>query len=279
MNEVQKPNERNLSIVEKLAMVGERVPMIKEDPEVSLKVIFKGLVKTYAYLGHRNIFKGDKVQLQAAKLTINEIASQILEGFRNNKKYRRITDLDFNAIIEKGCASGLTEIKTVSPRAIFEWSDEFLKLYLEQIQRKRIEYQELKQHNPKTENERVRNNNLEGVKALIDYCKEEKTSPYSDLKQFHGYWLAKICERYASTLDIDFINTFSKRKDLYQKASQQAEKVKIPNATLNQVKSKTAKIYSYLLVDEFKERVEFEGSEEYERLMNEAINKFHDEKK
>ena len=279
MNQIQKQPEKALSVVEKLAMVGERPPLIKDDPQTSLDVIFKGLVRTYAFLGHRNIFKGDENQRRAAKLQIQEIASQILEAYRNNPKYRRITDVDFNAIIDKGCASGLEEIKNVSPKAILDWTSQFLKLYLEQIQRKRIEYQKLQDHRNEDKNEEIRNTNIEGVRSLLQYCIEPNTNPYTDVKQFQGFWLAKVCERYADELPEDFKANFSKRQDLYEEAIQKSKKVARSNENPSEIKARAKKLYCYKLVDALAERVEFEGTEYYETTMIKAINEHHDKNK
>ena len=277
MSQIQKHEENQpLSIVEKLAMVGERPPLIKDDPEKALKVIFNGLVKTYAYLGHRNIFKGDAVQRSANKLQIEEISSQILQGFRNNAKYRRITDLDFDAVIDKGCSSGLVEIKAVSPKAIFLWVDEFLNKYLERIQRQRVEYQKLEASKLENKNEIIRKQNLEGIQALISYCEKPRTSPFTDVKQFQGYWLAKICERYDQELPDHFKKSFSKRKDLYAEAVKKAEAGRLKNEDDSKFKGRCQRLYCYKLVDTFKEAIEETGPEMYEEIMTTAINEHHD---
>lgn len=278
MNDLQKNNSKPVSIVEKLAMIGEQTPLVQDSAEVSLIVIFKGLVKVYAYLGHRNIFKGDKAQQDAAKLQIKEIAAQILEGFKNNKKYRRITAVDFNSVIEKGCASGLTEIKNVSPKAIFEWVDYFLKMYLQEILKKRAEYQQHQDHSAEGESEMIRKSNLEGVLSLISYCQTPRTSPFADVKQFHGYWLAQICNRYSKELPAEFKEQFSKRGDLYAAAFEKAAKSKQRKETDNEVKAKAKKLYCYKLVEEFKMHIEMEGSEDLQNIMIEAINKHHGNK-
>lgn len=280
MNQIQKPESaKPLSVVEKLATIGERAPLIKAEPEIALNTIFKGLVRTYAYLGHRNIFKGDAVQRQAAKTQIQEIASQILEGYKNNKRFRRITDADFDAVIDKGCASGLSEIKNVSPKAIFDWTDQFLKMYLEHIQRARQEYQEIQDNRGIDQNENIRLQNLEGVKALMSFCIEERTSPYADVKQFQGYWIAQVCKRYSDHLPESFITVFSKRKDLYAAAKEKAEKSRGKKDTDSQVSSKAQKLYCYAIIEEFKMHFEMEGQEEFETTMNTAINEYHDKRK
>jgi len=266
-------------VVEKLAKLDERPPLVQDDAEHALKTIFKGIVRVYAYLGHRNIFKGDKVQQQVAKTQIMEISSQILEGFRNNKKYRRITDTDFEAIIDKGCASGLSEIKNVSPKGILSWTDEFLNKYLEQIQRKRQEYELVRDNSSTDKNEEIRKTNLEGVEALFAFCEKEKTSPVADLKQFQGWWLASICKRYTKHLPKSFTSLFSKRSDLWKIAKDKAEKTRTKKDSDKVVIAKAQKLYSYSIFDEFKQHVEFEGKEEFEEIMTKAINEYHDERK
>jgi len=266
----QKENKEAISLIEGLSTIGDVAPLIEQEKTKAITHIYNGLADVFKFLGHTAIFKGDAVDQQAARQQMMEMAGHILEGYRNNKQFRRFTHHDFTAIIKKGCSSEFEPIKTVSPNSIFQWSKEFHFKYFQEIVKNRAEYK-ANQSIETDPNEQERKGNLYAVKCLFEQCTK---NDYEGMV-VHGKWLAVgFCAKYKDFLPQDFVQKFSKRKDLYLEAKQSiTENDKIGTSYNNGTPEENR--YQYLLLQEFKKSISEDGENYYRDLMSYAIHKYH----
>ena len=268
----KEENKEAISLIEGLSRIGDIAPLIEQPKTEAATHIYNELAKVFKFLGHTAIFKGDAVDQQVARKQLFEMALNILEGFRNNKQFRRFTHHDFTAIIKKGCASEFGDIQTCSPASIFKWCKEFHFKYFTEIAKNRAEYKATSGIE-KDPNENERKGNLFAVQCLFDQLTK---SDYEGMV-VHGKWLAVgLCDKYKKYLTDDFVKQFSKRADLYKKAKETVTDEDKIGLSFNNGKPEENR-YQYLLLQEFKETIEFEGEEYYREMIEKAINKYHDE--
>jgi hypothetical protein len=264
-------NKKAISLIEGLSRIGDVAPLIEQPKTEAITHIYNELTNVFKFLGHTAIFKGDAVDQQVARQQISEMATNILEGFRNNKQFRRFTHHDFSAIIKKGCASEFAEIKTCSPSSIFQWSKEFHFKYFQEIAKNRAEY--VANAGIETDpNEQERKGNLYSVDMLFKSLSE----PDYGGMIVHGGWIARgLCGKYHEYLPKEFLEQFSKRKDLYKQAKEDYSEMDSNSVMFNK-KNPIENRYCALILKEFKEVIEFEGEEYYKEIIERAINNYHD---
>lgn len=269
----KEENKEAISLIEGLSRIGDIAPLIEQPKTEAATHIYNELAKVFKFLGHTAIFKGDAVDQQVARKQLFEMALNILEGFRNNKQFRRFTHHDFSAIIKKGCASEFGDIQTCSPASIFKWCKEFHFKYFTEIAKNRAEYK-ANSVIEKDPNENERKGNLYAMDQLFKAIKEDYAGVI-----VHGGWLARgLCGKYKDYLPKEFIEQFSKRKDLYNQAKEDYSE-KDSNSVMFNKKNPIENRYCALILIEFINTVEFEGEEYYREMIEKAINKYHDENK
>jgi hypothetical protein len=246
--QLSRNQERGLSMIDKLSALENDQKLRDLDTDKAISYISKQLVRIYAFLGHRNIFKGDATQIESAKAQIREISAQILSGIKENKNFRLVTDKDFDAIISKGTADALSEIKHVSARSVFQWIKDFQEIYQKDIVRARLSLQ--KEAQELSPLERERKSDREGIFALFTYLKWSKRSD-----------LWKVAQEEAQDPEsIDY-----KRPILSKTSKQETER------------DRTARLYCYNIITLF--TFEHEGDTETRDLIVSACDQYFQQNK
>jgi hypothetical protein len=282
--QLSRNQERGLSMIDKLSALENDQKLRDLDTDKAISYISKQLVRIYAFLGHRNIFKGDATQIESAKAQIREISAQILSGIKENKNFRLVTDKDFDAIISKGTADALSEIKHVSARSVFQWIKDFQEIYQKDIVRARLSLQ--KEAQELSPLERERKSDREGIFALFTYLTEGAKNDFADYRLFYGREVTRYADKYKDFLDPEFVSKWSKRSDLWKVAQEEAQdpesidyKRPILSKTSKQEteRDRTARLYCYNIITLF--TFEHEGDTETRDLIVSACDQYFQQNK
>ena len=237
--------------------------------------VFKELIRIFAYLGHRNIFKGSDKERKESRQMILELSALVLNALENNPKFRSIKLNEFKSVIDKGCAGVFLEIKHVSPANVISWIEQFREKYQPKIDQEKRKNQKSLQAAAINPNEEERQINLEQIQALFRYFSNDlNESVYSDFKKFHGNWIGTVLfGKYAGFFPEEYIKTYTKRRDIYEMAKKEAV-INIRNFTGKKLEQVIPIVYSYKIYELFK--INYQSDEMAESYFKSVINDYHD---